>query len=208
MTRGRGWLPLCSFLLLAACSARQVQEAVPGQSGRAYQQRSDRLEALTGWELVGRLSLDDGQEGGSGRLHWHTDRGVSVLYFRGALGRGAWRLSAAADGAVLERGDGSVIRAPAVDQLVRQEIGWQVPVDHLKWWVLGLRGPGPDGPMDLDEQGTPRRFEQGGWTIEFKRYQDVSGIRMPRRMEAVSGSYRVKLAISHWVLGGGASGGG
>ena len=192
-------------LLLTGCSTRQVREPAAGTPELAYQQRSNQLWAIVDWDFFGRLSMDDGRDGGSGRLHWRTREAASNLDFRGALGRGAWRLSVEPGEALLEKGDGSSTRAPTVDQLIQQEIGWQLPVNMLQWWVLGLRAPGPFSSMDLDENGLVQRFEQGGWIIEFKRYQLVEGIELPRKMEAVSGRYRIKLAFSRWELNAGES---
>jgi len=204
MKESPGWLLVpVLLLLLPACSTRQVQEMDAGPPELVYQQRSERLQAIEEWDFHGRLSMDDGRDGGSGRLHWSTREAVSSLDFRGALGRGAWRLSVKPGEALLEKGDGSSTRAPTVDQLIQREIGWQLPVDMLQWWVLGLNAPGPFNSMELDEAGLARSFEQGGWTIEYDRYQDADGIEMPRKMEAVSGRYRIKLAVSRWELNAG-----
>ncbi len=207
MRRWPRWLPVCA-LLLAACSARQVQQPPSGPQELAYQARSAGLVTLEDWEFTGRLAVDDGTDGGSGRLLWQTEGPASELDFRGALGRGAWNLAMAPGEAVLKKSDGSTARAPDVDRLVLLETGWHLPVGALQWWVRGLRAPGPFDDLFMDDGGRVQRFRQEGWTIEYRRYRDVSGIAMPHRMEAVSGSYRVKLAVSRWRLGDGDAGDG
>jgi 4-diphosphocytidyl-2-C-methyl-D-erythritol kinase len=105
-------LPL--VLLLGACGTVPVSQVNPEA---AYQARSNRLTGISEWQFTARLSMDDGVDGGSGRLQWHAMAQSDRLDFQGALGRGAWRLSVTPAGALLEKGDGSRTRAPSVDQL-------------------------------------------------------------------------------------------
>ncbi|HSM68733.1 MAG TPA: lipoprotein insertase outer membrane protein LolB, partial [Xanthomonadales bacterium] len=79
-------------LLLLACGARQVAPEDDAEAASAYQERQQRISALDSWTLSGRLSVDDGQDGGSGRLSWRVDGANARLEFRAALRRGAWRL--------------------------------------------------------------------------------------------------------------------
>jgi outer membrane lipoprotein LolB len=188
-------LPLVLFL--GACSTAPVSQVDPE---RAYQTRSSLVVELSEWEFTGRLSMDDGVDGGSGRLNWHAVPAGDRLEFRGAMGRGSWRLSVTPGEAMLEKGDGTRTRAASVDELIQAEIGWQVPVDALRWWVQGLAAPGVQQGRELDGSGLLRRLEQRGWTVGFERYQLVGKLAMPSRLEAVKAPYRIKLAVSRWAL--------
>ena len=46
-----------------------MKESSPDNQA-AYQHRAERLGVIEEWKLVGRISLDDGDHGGSGRLQW------------------------------------------------------------------------------------------------------------------------------------------
>ena len=124
------------------------------------------------------------------------------MSFHGALGRGAWRLSADSGGARLELADGSVYEARTVSELARRQLGWSVPVDSLGWWVRGLQAPGDVGSRKLDVEGVPALLVQHGWTIEFDGRRDVDGVPMPTRVTARQGERRVKLVIREWSLDG------
>ena len=188
------------FVLLAA-GCRSVPLAGPAERAAqdAYRARANELSSWTAWELRGRLSSDDGQEGGSGRLAWRTGDRFSRLDFRGALGQGAWRLQISDGGAVLERADGSHAEASSVEVLIREELGWQVPVHALRHWVLGLQAPGPVTRVDLDEQGRVTHLEQDGWSIELGRYRLAEGVEVPGRIEAARGELRIKLIAASWT---------
>jgi outer membrane lipoprotein LolB len=185
-------------LLVSACATVPPAPGALAQQEAAYDSRAAGITAWTRWGFHGRLSMDDGVDGGSGRLDWRADGDSSRLDFRGTLGRGAWRLTIRPKGALLQRSDGSRVAAPSVEELVLAEVGWRVPVDALAWWVRGLRAPGEADRVEFDESGRIVRLLQAGWTIEFDRYRAVAGTELPGRIEAVSGDLRLKLVPAQW----------
>jgi len=187
-------------LLLYACSSHQRIASDSAAASHAYQQRLAVLENLTDWDLAGKLSLDDGDDGGSGNLSWSVRDAESRMKFRGALGKGAWQLDSGPGFAELQRSDGSLVRSASVSRLVEAEIGWQIPVDSLKSWVLGIAAPGSTDLLELDEQGRVIAMQQDGWNITYNRYRQFGDIELPGRMDAVRGQYRVKMAVSRWTL--------
>jgi len=160
----------------------------------------DTLGSIDEWQLRGKISLDDGDQGGSGKLQWIVSPDNSTIDFHGAMGRGAWHLDISSGGAVLTQAGGNVYQAAGVDALVRQQMGWPVPVEALKWWVRGLAAPGPVKDKQLDAQGLLISLTQFGWKINFSRYSATGGVAMPARLDAKRESYRVKLAISRWQV--------
>ena len=167
-----------------------------------YEERAARLGQRESWSLEGRLAVSDEDDAGSGFLSWQQQPGGSRMDFHGALGRGAWRLLADTNGAELEFADGRRYRAESIDELVRAQVGWQVPVEALAWWVRGLAAPGKLQQRVLDEEGRLSLLQQGGWHIEFGRYGMADGEAMPARVIARQQDRSVKLAIRKWELSG------
>lgn len=192
-----GWLLVC-LLLLGACAGPQSRAPLPAPE---QQQRIAELGGWTHWGLSARLGLDDGRDGGSGRLDWSVSGQQSLLHFRGALGQGAWQLELDGQGATLTRADGSVSSDDDLQALLWRETGWQVPVAALQWWVRGLAEPGSGQQPELGADGLPASLEQDGWQVSFLRYMDFQGQQLPRRLEAVRGDVRLKLAVSSWRQG-------
>ncbi|HET6592564.1 MAG TPA: lipoprotein insertase outer membrane protein LolB [Xanthomonadales bacterium] len=198
--------PLLAALLLcalAACSTVPPLDEEQAARRPLYEQRLARLGPLEGWMLEGRLAVSDDRDGGSGYLNWRQESGASRMDFHGALGRGAWRLETGRDGAELEFADGRVFRADSIDALLRSQVGWQVPVDKLSWWIRGLAAPGKVERSALDEAGRLSRLEQFGWSIEYGRYGPVGAESMPVKMTARQADRTVKLAVRKWDLQGG-----
>jgi outer membrane lipoprotein LolB len=192
------WLFL-TFLLLNACTGVSVKEPLFGNKA-AYQDRAAQLGAIPEWGLVGRISLDDGDHGGSGRLQWDVKSDISELDFHGAMGRGAWHLQIGPEGAVLKEANGVEQTAPGVNDLIQDRMGWPIPVDALQWWVRGLAAPGAIEDEKLDPEGLLISLHQFGWSVDFSRYDSVAGVVLPKRLNATRDNYRVKLAISRWQM--------
>jgi len=186
-------------ILLNACTTVPVTVPEAGNQ-RAYQERVARISRVSDWSLVGRISIDDGEEGGSGRLQWVVKADRGSIDFHAAMGRGAWHLESGPEGAVLRLADGSEHTAAAVDTLVEQQLGWPIPVTALQWWVRGLSAPGLVDEQLIDADGLLTHLEQFGWQIDFKRYSSESSTVMPTRLDARRGQYRVKLAVSRWQI--------
>jgi len=192
-------------LLLTACAGRAPYEPDRETRTASYEVRAGRIQTFPRWSLTARLGVDDGRDGGSGRLEWGVDGSSSTLEFRGTLGRGAWRLALDETGATLSRADGSVVHDPSVAELVRRESGLLIPVDSLQWWVRGMARPDQEHHLELDPSGLPVELDQDGWRVRYDRYLEQDSLWLPRRLEATRGDYRVKLVISRWSMhaGGG-----
>jgi len=186
-------------MLLSGCKTAPITKPGAGNQA-AYDNRSENIASVSSWNLVGRISMDDGEEGGSGRLQWVVKDEHSTLDFQGAMGRGAWQLEIEPGGAALRLADGSEYFADGVDALVQQQIGWPIPVKALQWWVRGLAAPGTIDAQQLDTDGLLTSLAQFGWQIDFNRYASDAGVAMPVRLDARQNDYRVKLAISRWHL--------
>jgi outer membrane lipoprotein LolB len=191
---------LALVLFLSACSSMPPASPDAAQRQALYQERHSYLAARDSWTLKARLAINNSDDGGSGVLNWSRDEAGQRMDFHGALGRGAWRLEAGEMGAVLTQSDGEVLRSDTVDELVRDQLGNEVPVSALAWWIRGLAAPGKSERLVLDEGGRPSGLSQDGWQIEFERYRDFAGQQLPQRITARQGEWTIKLAIREWSL--------
>jgi outer membrane lipoprotein LolB len=187
---------------LSACTGVAVKE--PATAGKViYQQRAVQINAIDRWGFSGKISLDDGDQGGSGKLHWDVLADRSELDFHAAMGRGAWHLQVDPERAVLKEATGEQHVAANVNDLIHQRIGWPLPVDALQWWVRGLAAPGLVDAEQFDSQGLLLHLEQFDWSIDINRYKNFAGLQLPIRVDARRDNYRVKLAIGRWQMGDG-----
>ncbi len=194
-------LLLLALVLLSACASKTPQPEPP-DSEQLHSERTARLLGWQAWSLTGRLGVNRGEEGGSGRLDWTVREATSRLAFRGTLGQGAWRLDVTPELARLELKDGTIREAARVEDLVLDQTGWDAPVTALQWWVRGLVWPNGPAPTErkLNEDGTLAVLEQAGWRIEWTRYTErEESLLLPSRLQLTRSDVSIKLAISRWA---------
>ncbi|ROR34804.1 lipoprotein insertase outer membrane protein LolB [Inmirania thermothiophila] len=188
-----------ALLLLAACqSLPPVPEAA---RERAWRGHAARLAALEAWTLVGRMTAQADGRSLSASLRWHHGVGGDAIVLTAPLGGGALRIELDAAGVRLVASDGGERRAADAAALLAAELGVAVPVEALRYWVVGLPQPGAAARRELDREGRLRRLRQGGWEVEYRGYEAAGPWILPRVLFARGGEAEVRIAVERWRPG-------
>jgi outer membrane lipoprotein LolB len=91
--------------------------------------------------------------------------------------------------------------APPSDAVVAQlqdKLGFELPLDNLRYWLLGI--PDPNSPFELtrNEQDRARVLTQADWSIAYDRYVPSGGDVLPSRLVLSRADVRVRIAVDHW----------
>ena len=146
------------------------------------------------WQIEGRLALNDGQERHNANFNWQQQGAHYQLSFFGPLGQGSARLDGQPFHVSLTTSSGEQLHAASPEGLIRQGLGWQLPLSNLVYWVRGLPAPGPS------QEPEPGRLIQDDWEIEWQRFTQVEGYQLPGLVIARQGHLQIRLAISRWSL--------
>jgi outer membrane lipoprotein LolB len=204
MSRLRGPIVATCAMLLAACAAQPVREALPPIVGmpEAHQaQREAALATKVQWSLQGRVALSNGRDGGSGRIDWQQDGPHYDVALSAPVTRQSWRLSGDEAGAQLEGLEGGTRSGTDAAELLREATRWEIPVAALSSWARGLRAGPQHGPatMHYATDGRLGRIEQAGWVIDYTGWQaDAAGVELPNRLNASKGEAKVRLIVDRW----------
>jgi len=179
---GRAFLfSLFSLLVLSGCAG--LPEGPPvDDPAAAWQARAARLAPLTNWEVLGRMALRTPEESWQATLLWVRRDDSHKIDLTGPLGRGHLRLTQDRDGAQLRDADQRTYRDSSAQQLLLRATGWQVPLEGLNYWILGLPAPEADSGRDLDERGRLSALRQSGWDIRFMEYARYDGYDLPSKL--------------------------
>jgi len=202
MYRVRTIALLLFTLLVSACSSFHQRETLEfGGDPGAWRAHRQSVEPIEGWVLQGKLGLRSEQESGSGTLWWQQSGRAYDIRLSGPLGRGATRIQGDPSGVTLEMAGRPSYQAESAEDLLEQQIGWRLPVEHLLWWVRGL--PDPDRPsrLQLDADSRAARIAQAGWTVEYSRYQQVGNVQLPQRLQLAGHDVLLTLVITDWQPG-------
>lgn len=192
---GRIAIVLVACLVLAACATREQRPA-----GAWLEERQAWFDAHPQWQISGRVSLSDGQRGGSLGFNWEAEGDEHRIHLRTSAGGRQWRLRFSPEDAELEGSEVGQLSGSNPDPLVERAVGWPIPVYALSWWIRGLLPPG-GGDIRFADDGTLAGVTGPAWTLEYKHFNQVEGRLLPTRMEARSDKYTVRLAIRDWRFG-------
>ena len=91
--------------------------------------------------------------------------------------------------------------APPSDAVVAQlqdRLGFELPLDNLRYWLLGIPDPNSAFELTRNEQDRARELTQAGWNIAYDRYVPSGGDVLPSRLVLSRGDVRVRIAVDHW----------
>jgi len=185
------------FLLafLVACSETPVRP----DRGIDLDLQNQR-EQIQSWKLNGRLSITSEKESGTVSFYWSQDDQRYLMSFIAPLGQGTFALRGGeGDGVYLLTAQDKVLHADNAETLLKQSVGWHVPVSGFKYWVRGLQEPGVDATnQQFDDKGLITEMQQADWNIRIKRYMDVEGLDLPAKIFMHNDHVKLKLIIQTW----------
>lgn len=187
--------------VLAGCAARAPFEpaALPATVLAAdWPGRSEQLRAIDGFTLAGRVAVVAGDEGFSAGLRWQQRGESAAIVLEGPFGVGALAIDVEGEALRVTTGRGDRYQGEAARAALEQQLGFELPLDALRYWVRGL--PFSTGAEQSLDPAAPRllQLREQGWQIDYVEYQAVPFEYQPRRLVARKGNARVRLMIERW----------
>ena len=174
-----------------------------GSDGRNLDERRETLEAVSAWEMRGRLTVDTGERAVQGRFNWRQDDDALELVVRNPLGAGILRVEGPPDAmTVTARGETRTLSDPETE--LSELVGWWLPVASLRNWLLGFPDRGFRAETVPGADGTLASLEQRAWRVDYPAYglAATSGtgsqVLVPRRIDMTHGALTLKLTIDDW----------
>jgi len=186
----RSFIGLAAALLLNAC-ALTPQQALLDTDQLAQMRRQPLLES---WVLQGRLAVVDEKESFSASINWRHQAAADVIELSGPLAQGKVLITVSPDSVSIDDGDSPRRYQGDVNLIISEQLGVNIPVTALKYWVLGVNDP--QQPYIELADG----FMQNGWLIKFAELQPVGGELLPKKITALNQKTRVKLIVDQWSL--------
>lgn len=185
-------------LLLVLVSCRTYAPRTGDAADLAQQaSREAQLATLDRWSLSGRLAVSNGDDGGSGNLHWTQGVGQYELEVQAPVTRQTWRLQVKPGMARLEGLDGGPHEDTDASALLAREVGWVLPLADLASWVRGSRGDG-ESTLRFAEDGLPIELVQHGWIVEYRAWDRGLSPPLPTKIFVQRGKQKVRLIVTRW----------
>ncbi|MFT5064254.1 MAG: outer membrane lipoprotein LolB [Gammaproteobacteria bacterium] len=187
---------LMALFLVSACGSNPPHKVEGGKPSPTWKAQQRYLSKLSAWEMSGRAGSGLGF---SGQLNWVQQATQSYINISGPLGIGALEIIGNADQVSLrdKHGIRTVVNPEAV---LRESYGLPLPIDYLRWWMLGIAAPNERAGYQFDNNGNAAEIHQAGWRVTLTSYQlyDCSVV-LPRKMTLVSGDHKLKVVVKKWT---------
>ena len=192
-------IPLLLAVILAGCANLSVSPVPGSVNADAWSTRQNDLAKLRVWILTGHLAIQTGREGWTATLRWVQDDENYNMRFIAPLGQGTYELSGDMHKVSMLTADNRFLQANDAESLMLDNLGWNVPLNGLKYWIRGLPEPGitPDNII-LDDKGRITDLQQSGWRISILRYAEVQGIDLPDKLFLHNDKFELRLVIQDW----------
>lgn len=198
--------PVVVFLAIAVLTTgcTTVPDVPPVADPQAtWQSRQPALAAIKAWHLSGRIAVSQGEEAWNLNLDWQQNGDDYQIQLHGPFGAGRVQLTGNAQGVILKDADDQSFYADRPETLLLERTGVAMPVEGLRYWVVGLTSPTQSSQPRLDPQGRLAYLEDTDWKVKFKRYVSVSGMQLPGKVFIVKPEQDidVRLVVDEWKLG-------
>ncbi len=184
-------------LLLGACA---IQKGVDLPDISEWETRQAILGELDKWQFSGRIAVKTSDDGFNGKLRWVQDEDSFVATVSGPLGIGTVRIEGNVEGVKITDKDGTTTVLRDIESELYYRYGWTIPVESLRYWVLGIPDPRVPAETDFDDHDRVSHMKQRGWSVDVGRYREAGGQQMPARLVASSRETSVRLVIDKWVF--------
>lgn len=138
--------------------------------------------------MKGKLGVVAQGQSGSFTIEWSQHQDAFEISLFGPLGMTAARVTGDGEGVSLEAPGEPLVTARSADALLADNLGLDIPVTPLRFWVRGVPAPGPH------RKGRDS-IAQFGWTIEYLQHQDG----LPVRIRLSRPEVRLVLVVRQWT---------
>jgi outer membrane lipoprotein LolB len=192
---------LVAGLWLAGCQTvpKPIAPAVaPEQVVAGWPARRAQLQARAQFSAQGRIGVVAGSDGFNGHLRWIQDGTRSTVSLDGPLGVGGVRIVDDAGALTVTNPSGEAYDSQAAHDALVRRLGFEPPLDSLRYWIQGVPDPATPSTESLSAQGYLGTLAQSQWTVTFGDYMQTADGALPRKMTLARAQVRVKLVIETW----------
>ncbi len=183
-------------LLLSSCASTP-----PGQNGLNNWQQQQQIHAISNWSVKGRIGVKTADDGFTSNLNWqhHPDQQIFKIY--GSLGQTYAELQQNEKNTKLMLSDDQTYESTDAEAMIREVLGYSLPIEQLQYWILGLPYPDGENNLTFDELGFLKSIHFQQWQISYKKYKqfdDFGDLYLPSKITVTNQQVTLRLSLRSW----------
>ena len=202
----RCWLIASVVLVMSGCMsappAPAPDDSVTTEIPDDWSSRRKALSRFNQWRLLGKVAVNHQEGNDSALIREWTQNGKRFFIEMSSafMGMGTVRLAGSPDFLKITDSEGQVHSSRKPDQLIRETLGWTLPVEALYFWVRGLPIPDSEYQLFFHPDGRIAYLRQLGWELHYDQHQRIGDLpRVPRSLTATRGHMlRLRLVMTQW----------
>lgn len=195
LLRARG-LILSSMLALSACVV-----APPSSENSNWNLQRNLLQQLDSWEFRGRVDVRYNNDSDTPRIQWRQQDQEYRIRLWGTFNAGNTVITGR-PGSVSMESNGETITASSPEELILQQLGYELPVSYLEYWIKGLPAPGDRAELEFNELNQLSSIRQADWTVTYNNPRQYGDLSLPAAMVLTrpANDIRLRFIGLNWTL--------
>ena len=164
----------------------------------AWEVRRPQLQARDKFELKGRVAVAAAGEGFNARLRWTQEGKQTRMSLDGPLGAGGVQVTSDGSAVSIVTSRGDRLDNDAARAELAKRLGFDPPLDSLRYWIQGVPEPAHPAQETLDSQQRLAALQQDGWQINYTDYMSVGGEWLPSKLTLQREGVRLRVVVDGW----------
>ncbi len=157
------------------------------------------LNGIHSWNIKGRIAIKNNAGSGTLHVYWQQRDAVYELHLTAPLGQGSYLFKGSDAGVSMVGPDDLYLTATTAQELIRRNLGWNIDLEGLKYWIRGIPSPATNHQqLRLDDKGRLKSMEQSDFKISVTRYTELGAISLPKKLSIKNDDLQLKAVIQSW----------
>ena len=186
-------------LVLSNCS-----NTISNRGDLSWAEQRALIEQSNNWQLRGRVNVRYQNESHTPRIQWQQQEDKYIIRLWGTFNAGNTIITGEPNLVKMEH-DGKIVTATSPESLILENLGYELPVSHLEFWVRSLPFPNSDSELEFNDLNNVSVIKQDGWEISYPEVRQFDGITLPRRVEITrtANDIRLRFVGLSWIVNSG-----
>jgi len=194
-----------SFILVSCSTFQKVSSDQKNLHYLKWQDRKKQLNAVENWYIQGSLGLTYNNKTEIVTFEWRKAHKNYLVNIYGPLRLGSVQISGDDRQAILLQSSGRKSLASTPEELMQQQLGWNLPLYNLNYWIRALTAPASQlvpepSTVKFDADNHLINFTQEDWLITYSDFRVFSGIDLPTKIHLRSPQLHAKIIIKNWNI--------